>query len=593
MSGRKRKKSLIWTDRIRKEEFKMSIKMMKRLSVLLVFALVFTLIPAGIVMAAKKKAKKVTFTVENSDFGKNVQLVSNNGKYGLADKKGKIILPISYDEITELGGGSYQAKKGDKVQLINSKGKQLVKGTYDYIEKVYNGKKIKGYIIRKGEKSGFFSNKGKKLLPISYESVEHIDGTELVVYSNGYYSKYGLINVRGKKILKFEYEYIYWYLNKVGLVSVKKNGKYGFLDKKGKMIVKPIYEELIDDIPGEKLAVKKDGKWGYIDKKGKVLGKLDYDLIYTGYGNDSDGSLSKTVYGQTKNGETTIYSIDDGSQIGTFKGDEITRYYNNGENIVLRVGDNYSIIKKSGEIVLDSYSHPIETVNHESKLAVVGSYEEYGVINFDKKEILQRRYDNIKFIGNSSEYFIVKIGEKWGVINDKVEVKIPFKYTLAYDNYKNFGVIGEYDEEYYGENNKLFLVNEKAEIVNASPYNEIEELEGLEILKVRKYMENTSLYGVVNIEGKETVPVEYSDIYKMKNGSIVLQKGDYDTGYLYGLADENGNLLADVIYTEMEEGKDNKMIVQTQDEKWGYLDKEGKFTETLEAMAEYYKKMGY
>lgn len=567
----------------------MSIKMMKRLSVLLVFALVFSLVPAGIVMAAKKKAKKVTFTVENSDFGKNVQLVSNKGKYGLADKKGKIILPISYDEVEWLGEGSYQAKKGDKVQLINSKGKQLVKGTYDYIEGVYNGKKIKGYIIRKGEKSGFFSNKGKKLLPISCKGVWHIDGTELVGYykTDDYGSrKYGLINVKGKQILKLGDTYPDWFLNNAGLLSFSKGGRTGFLDKKGKMIVKPIYEDIVSDVYGKRVAVKTNGKWGYIDKHGKPQGKFDYDLIYSAYG------YNNGCFGQTKNGETIIYSMEDGKQIGSFKGDEITRYYNNGENMVLRVGDNYSIIKKNGEIVVDSYPYPIDEVNHESKLAIVGSYYEgYGVINFDKKEILPKKYDNIVFLWDSSEYFIVGKDGKYGVVNNKDEVKISLKYNLENIDYKNFIALRE--GEIDSVDKKLFLVNEKGELVDISTYDGFDSLDNVEILKVRKDMENTSLYGVVNIEGKETVPVEYTHIYSTENGSIILQKGDYEEGYLYGLADENGNLLADAIYTKMEEGKDNKIIVQTQDEKWGYLDKEGKFTETLEAMEEYYKKMGY
>lgn len=571
----------------------MSIKMMKRLSILLVFALVFTLIPAGIVMAAKKKAKKVTFTVENSDFGKNVQLVYNKGKYGLANKKGKIILPISYDEITELGGGSYQAKKGDKVQLINSKGKQLVKGTYDSIKvagDVDNGEKIKGYILKKGEKEGFFSNKGKKLLPISYEWVEHIGGTELVLYSNDGYSKYGLINVKGKQILKFGDTYPSWSLNNAGLLSFSKGGRTGFLDKKGKMIVKPIYEAWTDGVPGEKLAVKKNGKWGYIDKHGKAQGKFEYDLVYHVWehvweGNYGTSWKSSNIYGQTKNGETIIYSMEDGNKIGSFKGDEITRYYNNGENIVLRVGDNYSIIKKNGEIVLDSYPHPIDKVNHENKLAVVGSYKEYGVINFDRKILVPDKYEDIVFLGKSSEYFFAQKDEKWGMVNDKGEVKIPFKYDMER---MSDDVILINEGDYFSEDSEIFLINGKGEIMNSSAYNHITHLVEYDIIRVGKYIRGGWLYGVVNEEGKEIVPVEYTDIRGEKNGSIILEKGG-----LYGLADRNGNLLADVIYTKIEEGKDNKIIVQTQDEKWGYIDKEGKFTETLEAMEEYYKNMGY
>lgn len=81
-------------------------------------------------------------------------------------------------------------------------------------------------------------------------------------------NKYGLINGKGKVVVKPTYDWINEFSDGMALVS--KGNKYGYVDEKGKEVIKVSYKEANDFSDG--LALIRDGKkYKYIDKSGKVL----------------------------------------------------------------------------------------------------------------------------------------------------------------------------------------------------------------------------------------------------------------------------------------------------------------------------------
>ncbi len=77
------------------------------------------------------------------------------------------------------------------------------------------------------------------------------------------------------------------------VLKYEKDGKYGLVDFEGKVITKPIYEEIssVKYKEGEILA-KKDGKFGVISSKGKELIAFEYEEIEADQYYDGDYAKS-------------------------------------------------------------------------------------------------------------------------------------------------------------------------------------------------------------------------------------------------------------------------------------------------------------
>ena len=197
---KKRKEGIVKMNTIHKE--KMGLKILKRISIFLVFALVIGLFHTQTALA-KKKGYKV---VDSYDDG--ISIVKKGKKYGVINND-KIIIPISYDGIDRTGYSSdtFFIKKGWKWGIINKSNKVLIPTSYSDIG-IYNEKL---YRVAKKNKWGD--------------------------------QKYGIINRKNKVVLAFKYDNIGYYDEEYDAAEVIKSGKYGYLNEKGKLVIPCEYEE--------------------------------------------------------------------------------------------------------------------------------------------------------------------------------------------------------------------------------------------------------------------------------------------------------------------------------------------------------------
>ena len=101
-------------------------KVFKKLSIFLVFAMVIGLMTPGVVLAKNKDYKVY------EDYGDGFVMVYKGKKYGVVNKKGKMVIPIVYQEIIREYDvfslkDNYFVKKAGKWGLVNKQNKVLIK----------------------------------------------------------------------------------------------------------------------------------------------------------------------------------------------------------------------------------------------------------------------------------------------------------------------------------------------------------------------------------------------------------------------------------------------------------------------------------
>ena len=226
---------------------------------------------------------------ENSFF------VNKNGKEGVIDSVGHIILPIAYDSIYIPNDNNHEKFikiiKDNKYGLIDRRGSLVIPADYTNITKNRNG----SYLLKSREKIGLVDKYGKFVLPAEYDSIrlhqqdssekplgdfsrssftsiKDFNGLKIVAKSN----KYGLVSAQDKLILPVRYDEIETFYNNVALV--KKDGLYGVINIEGDVVIPPKYKEISDFHQGIAYA-KLEDKWGFIDKAGKTILPFDYEEI--------------------------------------------------------------------------------------------------------------------------------------------------------------------------------------------------------------------------------------------------------------------------------------------------------------------------
>lgn len=131
------------------------------------------------------------------------------------------------------------------------------------------------------------------------------------------------------------------------------------------------------------------------------------------------------------------------------------------------------------------------------------------------------------FSSFAQELFVSENDEgKWGFVNDKEEVVIPYIYDKADCYYMGYAAV---------------------------------------VLKGKM--------GLIDLKGTMIIPCEYdNDLMYFEDGLAVLKKGDK-----YGYADILGEIVIPMIYDEAEDCSNGKCHVRKGD-KWIFVDKNGKET---------------
>ena len=239
--------------------------------------------------------------------------VKDNGKWGVLDQHGAVVVPLEFDYVDIRSDGKISGLKDDREVYFDTAGRQI----WNNLNKV-GEPDINGYLTFRGENKlqGLIDTNGQNIVPALFgyinpfdsdkHYVAHYKGQAIVIDLQGkllfnrrffYISRqaknglavakpdlgsYGVIDGTGAWVIEpGRFQEIHDF-GLDGLASAKFGGKWGLIDSTGRWVINPISEDFLWNDPfndvGTK-AVKVAGKWGFINRKGEFVVKPQFDRV--------------------------------------------------------------------------------------------------------------------------------------------------------------------------------------------------------------------------------------------------------------------------------------------------------------------------
>ncbi|MDP1842743.1 MAG: WG repeat-containing protein [Sediminibacterium sp.] len=328
-------------------------------------------------------------------FSSGVAIVENSGLkgFGVIDSAGNEIVAPQYTKIYDFVNGMAQVcaggkdifGTGGKWGFIDTKGKVVIPIQYDNINGNFEDD---SYVFATINKKKIVIDKNGK--PILFSTCDEVLGnfyrTKLVVAKKG--SKYGIIDKTGKVIIPFEYENLYQ--PSEGLIAAQKNGLFGFIDEKNNWIIQPQYKFGGFFKNGFVVVSNVDRDMGCIDKQGKITIPLVYDNVYP------QTSISTPLVVVKKDNKVGFKHPLTGKWIASIKYDEIQDF---SEGLAaFNVNMKYGFLNATGkEVILPIYDYASSFIDG---MAFVQLNTKYGYIDKTGKVVIPIIYDSVgEFMG--------------------------------------------------------------------------------------------------------------------------------------------------------------------------------------------------
>ncbi len=395
---------------------------------------------------------------------------------------------------------------------------------YDVATEFYLGYSV----VNKNAKYGLINSDFELVIPCEYDNLAlTYDG--YVLYLEG--DKYGLFNTSGEIVIPAEYESIEQFSEDLAIVRKMESDavKVGYVDKNGSLVIPCKYDNAYAFRYGV-ASVQLDGKWGIINKKGEIIMPFDYDFIYP----CSENS-----------------------------------FLVNGKN------DSAGLINKDNDIIIpfdyDDMFYDVKSGLIQVQQNVTDDLVHNGFFDTSGKEVIPCIYDGLLVTEGYNYDFVseglitLKKDGKWGVLNTKGEVVIPFEYEHL-SNCSDGRVVGYKPQTQAGPHVpfKWTCFDKSGRVVFEK-----------DCMYLYNFSDGVAVVhydfgvGVVDKDGKDIMP--YNEVlfgYSIDNfyhgvSRVSLEYNDGDT--LYGYINKKGEFVVPPIYTSISEYSEDFMLVNRQD----------------------------
>lgn len=335
--------------------------------------------------------------------------VEKNGKYGLIDLTGKILLNCNYESIEPIIGirNSFITTRDGKKGLVSSTGSIIIENDYKQITALTDQYE-NGYIVKNDEgKLGVIGTNKKELLPVEYDDIKN-------VYSNSTYiaqknNSWKIIDTAENTEIDFNYDDAIA-INHTNII-VKKEGNYGVISTTGEELIAPEYTSL-KNINQNNYIAQKDGNYGIIDTEEQIKLEFTYkSLTYI------EGA--EIIEAQTDKIETDLYDTNFNLKLsGIVSEINISKGY-----MKIRIDSEYKYYNFKFE---EKKNTEILTTN---TLFLSRDNGKYGFVDKNGVVVINYIYDDATE-QNASGYVAVKKDGKWGAIDSKGKTVVEPNYTL-------------------------------------------------------------------------------------------------------------------------------------------------------------------
>lgn len=384
--------------------------------------------------------------------------------FGFIDTTGKLIINNEYDAVTPFSEGLSVVSKNDTAYFINKENTNTFQHYFSEALSFRNGIAA----VKQGNKWSFINRQGQPMSD-NYDEISELSDETYVVKSNG---KYGALNQSGQVIIEPRFQKLGDFKN--GFAYYIEDNKYGFVSKNG-FAHKASFDWISDFNEGNVAIFKQDNLFGLINCFGNVVLPATMDLIV---------KAPKGNFLVVKGAQYGFYSAAGCfiTQVSyDYQKEKTADYYTNGTIFKLLKKNEQALVDANGRTSID-----------------FGTYDE---INFASNGLLR-----------------VKKKNKYGYVDRKLSLAIPYKYQIATDFSDSLAVV-EFKDEY-------LLIN----------------MQGREIFKSEEPIKKISKHYYV--AGDEKMDLLNHRGEKVWSGVKDVQKVS-ESLYIITLADNNVKLLRD------------------------------------------------
>ncbi|HZY80678.1 MAG TPA: WG repeat-containing protein [Cyclobacteriaceae bacterium] len=540
-----------------------------------------------------------------------------NGKAGVRDDSGKVIIPASFDAlgwtdgsfsvINQVTGFRQKGKWG----LINLKKEFVTKAEFESVtstggDRVVASRQINPYTV----KYGCVDLTGKITVPFIYDGIS-IQGLRAIVFvKNGAKYEHGLIDLDDKTILPVKYRDIRP-IGSLRFAIQNFDRRTALFSEQGTQLTEFVIDS-ISAFKGNYAVIYQNFKQGLIDREGTIPVQPLYREIKT-TANGIEGRLS----------DAWLLLDTENKSVGTVIADELVA---NGEHYIATLAGKYGTVKENF-----NQSIPLKydrLAPFENNLTVARKGKKYGLISHSDKEIFPFEFDSLVLEGNfvramkknqgwaewsvydtfnvkkterpyeelhafNGQFFPVKNHGYWGAVDRYgkelltcvYDSLIGFNYDVANVKFKGlYGLVG-FDEKWrvYPQKNKLTIIDSEHYLEKQDTILFLKNTAGQVIyfsnnsLEIKNnFLEENCADGTVRhvtLDGISSVVVAPP---KVDNTEEVFEESEGMRGIRrdgqYGFVDSKGRLRIANRYEKIgrfREGLAPVMIVG----KWGYVSK--------------------
>lgn len=560
----------------------------------------------------------ITFATAAEQFN----VFDEDGKVGLKDDQGKIVIPAQYDA---LGWGNSKFSIVGRVTgyrlnglwgLISIDNHRITKP--DFVN-LYPGEGLNIIAYRKNNASlkafaGCINTSGKEVIPFQYDGVIISSLRAIVFIRTGNKFNYGLIDFDNKKIIPLLYHDIHSigslrfavqdFQNKTALFT--ENGKQvtdfsidsistfiknyaiiyqnqfqGLLDRDGQIKVQPIYRSVVIREDGT-VSGKQADEWLFLNENNQIQKKIQADSIIP---------LDKDLYKLENAGQMQLVNQEFKS-ISSITFTSLGKFENG--KALFKNGNKYGLLRKNGSVILETKADRLIAGNHfiladqrqsgkdqwflldslgnrkhskgydhigvwNGKFFPVKNHQFWGAISENGKEIVACVHDSL--IQCYNENVVVKFRGQYGIIDLKEDWLItpqPNRLTLIADD--------RYLE--FTEQNTFLKSLDKQVIYFSANRLEVQDGYLLEHLPSGAIWQIDFQGRIVNREAQTDKAVE--EVFPEREGLRGIKKDGK-----YGFIDSRGRLRIANRYDAIEDFHENLAAIKING-KWGFISHEDK-----------------